>query len=455
MLPRSFNPSKILLLAALLLAIVTARATAGYTAIYAFGDGVCTTTGAPDPSPASLYFGKRYCNGPVWIEDLSALQGLSYNATINHSYFGQDSVELKANVTALTPINPTTALFIVWSANADFVKYANDGTPWKSSSLTIWNNKITTSIADQTTAITTLYNKGARVIVMPNAANVAAVPFYNFRPQSEKDFFRDRVISFNTQFTTAMTNLAASPSMPGLKIIRPDVFTFFEQVQANPTAYGMINPYPDNAAILDESDTSFTGPGANYVFWDDLHPTAKFQSRLADFVNPLIDNTPPVLSMPGDLVKEAGGPTGAVVTFTTSASDAVSGSRPTTATPASGSTFPVGTTTVNVSATDAAGNTASGSFKVTVVNMNTLLRNVTITPAGAGLPGIAGLIQGGPPGGQVILQASADLGQSDPWRNISTIALDAGGNQSFGPVFDPQGSGFTRDFFRIMLPLSP
>ena len=63
---------------------------------------------------------------------------------------------------------------------------------------------------------------------------------------------------------------------------------------------------------------------------------------------------------------EATSAAGAVVNFSTSAMDAVSGPRPTTNTPASGSTFPLGTTTVTVTASDAAGNSASDTFTVTV-----------------------------------------------------------------------------------------
>ena len=57
---------------------------------------------------------------------------------------------------------------------------------------------------------------------------------------------------------------------------------------------------------------------------------------------------------------------GAVVTFSASATDIVDGSVAVSCTPASGSTFAPGTTTVNCTATDAAGNTASGSFTVSV-----------------------------------------------------------------------------------------
>ncbi len=78
------------------------------------------------------------------------------------------------------------------------------------------------------------------------------------------------------------------------------------------------------------------------------------------------DITAPVLSLPGDLVVEATSPAGATVTYTASATDDVDGSVAVTLNPASGSTFPLGTTTVNASATDAAGNAAYGSFTVTV-----------------------------------------------------------------------------------------
>jgi hypothetical protein len=66
-----------------------------------------------------------------------------------------------------------------------------------------------------------------------------------------------------------------------------------------------------------------------------------------------------------------------VVNYLTSASDVVSGPAATTSVPASGSTFGLGTTTVNVSATDAGGNVGTGSFTVTVVD--TTVPVITLT----------------------------------------------------------------------------
>jgi hypothetical protein len=80
----------------------------------------------------------------------------------------------------------------------------------------------------------------------------------------------------------------------------------------------------------------------------------------------ILDSTPPALSLPGTITAEATGPTGAVVTYSASATDADPANPTVGCVPASGSTFALGTTNVSCSATDAVGNTASGSFAVVV-----------------------------------------------------------------------------------------
>jgi Tol biopolymer transport system component len=96
------------------------------------------------------------------------------------------------------------------------------------------------------------------------------------------------------------------------------------------------------------------------------------------------DTISPVITVPQNITEEATSTEGAEVTYTVSAQDNVDGTATleedgTTVTqddvggdidiscePASGSVFPIGDTTVQCSATDAAGNTATESFTVTV-----------------------------------------------------------------------------------------
>ena len=84
------------------------------------------------------------------------------------------------------------------------------------------------------------------------------------------------------------------------------------------------------------------------------------------------DTIAPVIAAHGNETKDATSATGAVVTFTAPAyTDAVAGNGVATCTPASGSTFPVATTTVTCTANDGRGNTATSTFTVTVTNPTT------------------------------------------------------------------------------------
>lgn len=82
---------------------------------------------------------------------------------------------------------------------------------------------------------------------------------------------------------------------------------------------------------------------------------------------PPADTTKPTLNLPSDITKKATDSTGSQVAYTATAEDDIDGPVAVECAPASGSTFPIGTTTVNCSATDQAGNEATGSFKVDVV----------------------------------------------------------------------------------------
>lgn len=78
------------------------------------------------------------------------------------------------------------------------------------------------------------------------------------------------------------------------------------------------------------------------------------------------DTTPPVITVPEGVTVDAEAPNGAVVEYQASAGDDVDGTVAVDCVPASGSVFPMGSTTVECDAADAAGNGASASFEVYV-----------------------------------------------------------------------------------------
>ncbi len=250
-----------------------------YTSLWVFGDGVCTTTQGPG---GSNFYGNRYCNGRVWVEVLAEWQGLSYDADQNLSYFGQDSDELLANLANhAAPADVATALYIIWSGNADFVEFTFANPPaYSAADLPDWSDFIADSVADHRAAIEDLHAKGVRHLVLPSAADIASAPFFAMDP-ADAAFIRTRIDEFNGALAQMVGEL--EPSVPGMTIHLVDIASFLDDVLANPGDYGVHSP--ETYALLEVPlPPDLAGPGADYVFWDDLHPTARVQMHIADVI---------------------------------------------------------------------------------------------------------------------------------------------------------------------------
>ena len=68
---------------------------------------------------------------------------------------------------------------------------------------------------------------------------------------------------------------------PGLRLYPLDANTLFARLISSPATFGIT--VTTNGALEDPNltDKSFTGPGANYLFWDTLHPTTKVHALIA------------------------------------------------------------------------------------------------------------------------------------------------------------------------------
>jgi hypothetical protein len=143
---------------------------------------------------------------------------------------------------------------------------------------------------------------------------------------------------------------------------------------------------------------------------------------LMTFTITVLDTTPPAVTVPAGVTLQATSPAGAVYSFTASALDNVDGAVTPACSPASGSTFAIGTTTVTCSASDGAGNTGSGSFTVTVVDT---VKPVLVLPEN-----ISAFTTAGGTTASVTYTASAsDLGQS-----VTVTCSSAAGTVSVFPA---------------------
>lgn len=115
-------------------------------------------------------------------------------------------------------------------------------------------------------------------------------------------------------------------------------------------------------AITALSDQLYVA-GDGVVFGPVVFPTTLPDAFVARIT---VDSTPPVLTVPAEVTADAVDPAGVAVSYEASAVDALDGAVPVACSPASGTTFPIGTTTVDCSATDRVGNIATATFQIRV-----------------------------------------------------------------------------------------
>jgi hypothetical protein len=133
----------------------------------------------------------------------------------------------------------------------------------------------------------------------------------------------------------------------------------------------------------DGSVVAFASPASNLVAGDTNQAPDVFVR-----VFTTADVTPPVIHLPNDMTVEATSAGGATVGYAVTATDDIDPNPTVVCAPPSGRTFPLGSTTVSCTATDASGNSATGSFTITVVDTTpptlTLPANKVVDATGPG-----------------------------------------------------------------------
>ncbi len=264
-------------------------AQAAFTNLYVFGDGISTTTNNTSGLP--YYYGKRYTNGRVWVEVLAQRQGLTYNSNMNWSYYYNSCTTMLANVTSFqAPSDVSNDLFVIWVNCADLWFQAK----YSGTTMSAWTNGINQSQTNHYKAVTNLYAKGVRTLIMPNAVDVSTIPA--FSSSANASFIHLRCLDYNVAFSNTLNRIRAS--CPNLTLYTPDFYTLLTNMLAHASSYGLTNALCDGVSI-DAADAagcdSYTYPtaatngyGTNFIFWDPQDPTAMVHDWMANLTQQLI-----------------------------------------------------------------------------------------------------------------------------------------------------------------------
>ena len=269
----------------LLFGSVVFSAKGSFTNLYVFGDSLSAASNNVPVGP--YYYGDRWSNGRVWVEVLAQRQGLTFHFSNNISYFGNTSSELVGEVNSFSPANASNALVVIWVNNADLYYPATDPTP----TLAGFNAVINQAQTNHYRAITNLYAKGIRTLIMPNVVDISTIPAFNAYT-AYTNLFHQASTNYNAAFNATLNRVRTNSSYSGLTIYVPDFFTLLTNLLAHPANYGVTNALKNKLsidALGALGNPSLTnGSGTNYIFWDSQDPTAKVHEVMADVAQQLI-----------------------------------------------------------------------------------------------------------------------------------------------------------------------
>jgi phospholipase/lecithinase/hemolysin len=265
-------------------------AAAPFEAIYAFGDSL-TDTGN-EPAEPVLHYEGRWSNGPLWIEYLSSRFRFPYSASNNFAHSGAQCDDTFQQVQRFTaPSNASRALFVVWAGGNDFLQQYDEH--WFDDAG--WNRQIAYSVSNLSNAVLALQSKGARAILVPNTVDVTEIPTLNYLPDFLRDYLRGKVRQFNRQLDASLAALRAGH--PEVALFGFDFFAAVNSLLSKASLYGFTEKNIDALADVRLLDKRFDGPGANYVFWDPVHPTTKAHALVADMFHATVAPAPPRLAL--------------------------------------------------------------------------------------------------------------------------------------------------------------
>lgn len=281
-----------------LLSAPTARA----GSLYVFGDSLSDNGNIYKliGYPAAPYYQGHFSNGPIWVEYLPGLTGLSFSASHDYAYGGAFTGDLTiagtdegTNIVAAslpgisTEIADFTAaggsfsssdVVTLWGGANNYFAYAQAVEADPANVVSLVTNGVTTTITQLTQDTSALIGLGARMLIVPNMPGLGLTPEFNTSALGIElgNAFSD---AHNEALPAAMQMLHAGT---GANIIILNTQTLLNRVVANPSLYGFTN-VTDECLTTPSCVNGSAATQSSYLFWDDVHPTTHAQEMIAEY----------------------------------------------------------------------------------------------------------------------------------------------------------------------------
>ncbi len=286
------------------LGLSAACAAAGpFSDLFVFGDSLSDVGNVSQATqglvPGPFYDEGRFSNGPVYVEALA--EGLGLGPPIHsraggnnfahggaqtsgtgglNGFFIDDVDEQVDDFLGTRTVDPS-ALYVIFAGSNDLLGGQGD--------VSIPVNRLANEMGR-------LVGAGAQQFLVPNLPLLGFTPRFNGSPATVEQY-NSLSIEFNAALDTALDILQTSE--PEATFFRLDVADLLSQAVADPESFGLSNVTDAAAPGLEPGDNSYdTSQIADqpneYLYWDDLHPTAAVHAILAQQALALL------LSLPGD-----------------------------------------------------------------------------------------------------------------------------------------------------------
>jgi phospholipase/lecithinase/hemolysin len=277
-----------------------ANASLPYTTLFAFGDSLSDNGNlfleSQKTIPLPPYVDGHFSNGATWVEDLSKMMGLGTLTPFLGPDNGHDfafggaqtgttdinppnpsnpvHIDLPDQISAYDLLNPLPAPNALYTLDIGANDIMNALDKYGDSNDAAVEKIVSEAVTNTIDSVASLYKLGARALLFYEVPNLGLTP----RFQSDSTELQDLASSLANSFNQAVLDGLAqreNEDLGGLKVFALDTYDLLGDVIANKEEFG----------LSDVTDACWTGgftggpslpctDPENYLFWDQVHPTA-------------------------------------------------------------------------------------------------------------------------------------------------------------------------------------